>query len=100
MFAADRILDMGPGPGERGGEIVCFDTPAALVRAERSLTADYLSGRKRARGVGTPASDAPPVAAQRIELAGVTEHNLKIQVDLRRGLGFTHRGMDVAATVQ
>ena len=48
MLAADRILDMGPGPGERGGEIVFFGTPAELKRAADSLTAEYLSGRKRA----------------------------------------------------
>ena len=36
MFAADRILDMGPGPGERGGEIVFFGAPAeAQVRRAR-----------------------------------------------------------------
>ena len=49
MLAADRILDLGPGPGERGGEIVCFGTPEALKRS-RTLTADYLAGRKRADG--------------------------------------------------
>ncbi len=38
MLAADRILDIGPGPGERGGEIVFFGTPRELVtrRAHRS----------------------------------------------------------------
>ena len=47
MLAADRILDMGPGPGERGGEIVFFGTPESC--AERaSLTGEYLSGRKAA----------------------------------------------------
>ena len=38
MFAADRILDMGPGPGERGGEIVFFGPPEEL-RAAKTLTA-------------------------------------------------------------
>ncbi|MGE5865704.1 MAG: excinuclease ABC subunit A, partial [Rhizobacter sp.] len=47
MFAADRILDMGPGPGERGGEIVFFGAPEKL-KAEGTLTGEYLSGRKRA----------------------------------------------------
>src|SRR6202007_2136896 len=45
MFAADRILDMGPGPGERGGEIVFFGPPEKL-KAEKSLTGEYLSGRR------------------------------------------------------
>ena len=38
MLEADRILDMGPGPGERGGEIVFFGTPAAIRRSAQSLT--------------------------------------------------------------
>src|SRR5690606_24792033 len=47
MLEADRLLDMGPGPGERGGEVVFYGPPDALKRAG-TLTADYLSGRKRA----------------------------------------------------
>ena len=50
MQAADRILDIGPGPGEKGGQIVFFDRPAQLPHAQRSLTADYLMGRKRVNG--------------------------------------------------
>ncbi|HEX7272624.1 MAG TPA: excinuclease ABC subunit UvrA, partial [Casimicrobiaceae bacterium] len=74
MLAADRILDIGPGPGERGGEIVFFGTPQALAGAAGSLTADYLCGRRRADDGGS----APPAAnAPRIEILGVTEHNLK-----------------------
>jgi excinuclease ABC subunit A len=53
MFAADRILDLGPGPGERGGEVVCFGTPDEVKNAPRSLTGDYLSGRKRASNTPT-----------------------------------------------
>jgi len=71
MFAADRILDMGPGPGERGGEVVFFGTPAAL-RTRATLTGDYLSGRRTA-------GEAPPAAAPKsfIKVTGATEHNLK-----------------------
>src|SRR5207249_11920425 len=78
MLAADRVLDIGPGPGEHGGEIVFFGTPAELMRNTRSLTGDYLAGRKRAdRSVPTPVTlDGP-----RIELAGVSEHNLQ-DIDL------------------
>ena len=74
MFAADRILDMGPGPGERGGEVVFFGTPDDLKRTN-TLTAEYLSGRRRAdAGVSpTPPDDRAP----KIELLGATEHNLK-----------------------
>ena len=47
MFAADRILDIGPGPGERGGEVVFFGTPTEL-RKQNTITAEYFSGRKKA----------------------------------------------------
>ena len=73
MLAADRILDIGPGPGERGGQIVFFGSPERLKRMSGSLTADYLAGRRRA---DAPRLAAPPDGAQ-LELSGVTEHNLK-----------------------
>ncbi|HKC43562.1 MAG TPA: excinuclease ABC subunit UvrA [Burkholderiales bacterium] len=74
MLAADRILDMGPGPGERGGEIVFFGTPGEL-KAARTLTADYLAGRKRADEPS--ARRAPGPARGAIEIRGASEHNLK-----------------------
>ena len=40
MFAADRLVDIGPGPGERGGTIVCFDTPEAVKNNQQSLTGE------------------------------------------------------------
>jgi excinuclease ABC subunit A len=73
MFAADRIMDMGPGPGERGGEIVFFGAPEEL-RQSKTLTAEYLSGRKRAGSGNAAASDR---IAAKIELLGAAEHNLK-----------------------
>ena len=74
MLAADRILDMGPGPGERGGEIVCFDTPDKLKQTH-TLTAEYLSGRKRAdNGI---AATPPAAHGAKIEVLGASEHNLK-----------------------
>jgi len=71
MFAADRILDMGPGPGERGGEIVFFGAPEKL-KAEASLTGEYLSGRRQA----THARNDVP-ASKFLQLLGAAEHNLK-----------------------
>ncbi len=47
MRAADQIVDLGPGHGETGGQIAFRGPPAALIRATGSLTADYLTGRKR-----------------------------------------------------
>jgi excinuclease ABC subunit A len=80
MLQADRILDMGPGPGERGGEVVFFGSPEEL-KAAKTLTAEYLSGRKRADGRVKPGTDhgfrenrgLSPV----LELLGAAEHNLK-----------------------
>ncbi len=83
MLKADRILDLGPGPGERGGEVVCFDTPEKLKQSH-TLTAEYLSGRKRADS-GIKAT--PPAArGAKIEVLGAAEHNLK-NIDVAIPLG-------------
>jgi excinuclease ABC subunit A len=80
MFAADRILDMGPGPGERGGEITFFGSPDELKK-QASLTAEYLSGRRVA------AEPRPPRKPREfIEVLGAAEHNLK-NIDVRIPLG-------------
>ena len=75
MFAADRILDMGPGPGEKGGEIVFFDRPAALAATPNSLTGEYLAGRRRADAGLMHVAVKPE--DPRLEILGATEHNLK-----------------------
>ena len=74
MLAADRILDLGPGPGERGGRIVAFEAPEALKRVPDSLTGQYLSGRKRA---GASTVHRPPITGHALRLYGAAEHNLK-----------------------
>ena len=82
MVAADRIIDIGPGPGERGGQIVFDGTPSQL-RAARTLTGDYLGGRQRVE-----APRPMPVAANtpRLLLEGVSAHNLKnVSVELPLG---------------
>lgn len=85
MHAADRILDIGPGPGERGGSVVFYGTPDRLGDAEGSLTAAYLSGRRRAdAGLVTLPTDAN---APHIAVFGASEHNLKgidVRFPLRR----------------
>jgi excinuclease ABC subunit A len=80
MQAADRILDVGPGPGEKGGQIVFFDRPAQLPDAHGSLTADYLTGRKKVNGHA--ADGGGRVADSRTEsrtlhVRGARQHNLK-----------------------
>ncbi|MDO5057596.1 MAG: excinuclease ABC subunit A [Lautropia sp.] len=83
MFAAERIIDIGPGPGERGGHIV-FDGPASTLPAATTLTADYLAQRKRvSSGQPRPVDGHTP----RLRLEGVTAHNLKnldIEIPLNR----------------
>jgi excinuclease ABC subunit A len=76
MLAADRLLDLGPGPGEKGGEIVFFGPPQELLRAENSLTADYLSGKRQVDAArrGT-ARRALTYAC--LEILGAAENNLK-----------------------
>src|SRR5262249_39767156 len=68
-------LDLGPGPGERGGEIVFFGTPDELRRAGDSLTAEYLAGRKRT--APPPSGEHVTLDGERIRIAGASEHNLK-----------------------
>ena len=75
MLAADRILDLGPGPGERGGEIVFYGPAEELPRARNSLTADYLSGRRTMAVATEGAAILDPRNA--LQLRGAREHNLK-----------------------
>jgi excinuclease ABC subunit A len=74
MQAADRLLDIGPGPGEHGGEVVFFGPAAHLRDARGSLTADYLYGRKR---VQLPRAAARSADAGALRINGAAEHNLK-----------------------
>ncbi len=78
MFAADRMIDMGPGPGERGGQIV-FDGSTADLRRADTLTGAYLGGRKQVGlGFKRMVTDSTP----RLILEGVREHNLQnVSVD-------------------
>jgi excinuclease ABC subunit A len=101
MLEADRILDLGPGAGEKGGEVVFFGSPAE-IRTSASLTGQYLSGRKSvaprsepgaaaARAAAPESATAGVVAEARsnrwLELRGAAEHNLKnldVRIPLKR----------------
>ncbi|HVN42387.1 MAG TPA: excinuclease ABC subunit UvrA, partial [Steroidobacteraceae bacterium] len=76
MLSADRVIDMGPGPGEHGGRIVFEGTPVDLVGRADTLTAQYLSGRRDAVVAagrrGPPDPDGPW-----LRLEGASAHNLK-----------------------
>ncbi|MDO5680581.1 MAG: excinuclease ABC subunit UvrA [Pelistega sp.] len=82
MIAADRILDIGPGPGERGGEIVFDGTPAELRQAP-TLTGQYLGNRLRVEAPRPmQVSDRTP----RLLIEGVQANNLK-NIDVAFPLG-------------
>ncbi len=83
MFAADRMIDIGPGPGERGGRVV-FDGDPQALRAAGTLTGDYLSGRRQV-DTGHPRAVGP--STRRLVLEGAREHNLKnvsVEIPLER----------------
>ncbi|GAA4423691.1 excinuclease ABC subunit UvrA [Acidovorax lacteus] len=73
MLAADRIIDMGPGPGRQGGQIV-FDGPTGALRQADTLTGAYLGGRKQ---VGFGFKRMVTAATPRLILEGAREHNLQ-----------------------
>jgi excinuclease ABC subunit A len=75
MVHADRIVDIGPGPGNQGGEIVFNGSPSALLGSTTSLTADYLAGRKKIEFGSL--SKAKSVSKDKIKLTGANGHNLK-----------------------
>jgi len=82
MLAADYLVDIGPGAGEYGGEVMAAGTPAQVKRVKKSLTGQYLAGKKfipvpetRRKGNG-----------KTIRVEGATEHNLKnVDVDFPLG---------------
>jgi excinuclease ABC subunit A len=80
--SADFIVDMGPGAGEHGGEILAQGTLADILACERSLTADYLTGRTT---IPIPPRN-PGRDERRLRLTGATGNNLKsVTLDLPLG---------------
>ncbi|MBT9474390.1 excinuclease ABC subunit UvrA, partial [Polaromonas sp.] len=73
MLAADRMIDMGPGPGEKGGQIVFDGTPEDLKHAD-TLTGAYLGARKQ---VGMGFKRAVTDNTPRLVLEGARDHNLQ-----------------------
>jgi len=83
MLAADRMIDMGPGPGEKGGQIV-FDGSTEDLKGADTLTGAYLGGRKQ---VGMGFKRMVAANTPRLVLEGATEHNLKnvhVEIPLQR----------------
>jgi excinuclease ABC subunit A len=82
MMESDQIIDIGPGAGVDGGEVVFQGTPAEACASEVSLTGAYLSGRK---SIAVPEKRRSPTG-RFIVLEGAHEHNLK-DVDIRIPVG-------------
>ena len=72
MLEADHLIDMGPGAGRLGGEVVATGTATDIMANARSITGDYLAGRK---SIPKPAQRRKPKGS--VELIGVCENNLK-----------------------
>jgi len=80
--AADHVIDMGPGPGEKGGQVVFGGSPKALMQAAHSLTGQYLSGRL---SIPVPESRRS-VGNHFLVVRGATANNLK-NIDVQIPLG-------------
>ncbi len=79
---ADYVVDIGPGAGEHGGEVVAVGSPDEIAANEKSITGDYLSGRKR---IEIPAARRPG-SGKKLVIHGARAHNLK-NIDVEIPLG-------------
>ncbi|NCA39317.1 excinuclease ABC subunit UvrA, partial [Streptococcus equi] len=79
MRAADYLVDVGPGAGNHGGEIVSCGTPSKVMKDKKSLTGQYLSGKKR---IDVP-EHRREVTDRKISIKGARSNNLKgVDVDI------------------
>ncbi|WEV45525.1 excinuclease ABC subunit UvrA [Streptococcaceae bacterium ESL0687] len=84
MMAADYLIDVGPGAGSLGGEIIASGTPKQVARSRKSITGQYLSGKKK---IPLPEKRRPFDKDRVIEVRGASENNLKdIDVDFPLGV--------------
>jgi len=74
ILAADHVVDMGPGAGVHGGQVVAQGTPAQIAAHADSLTGQYLSGR---RSIAIPRPRRQPDGEKWIRITGASGHNLK-----------------------
>lgn len=82
MFAADHIIDIGPGAGEHGGEIIAAGTAKQIMKVKGSITGAYLSGRIK---IPVPKERRKPTGY--LSIVGATENNLKkVNVDIPLGI--------------
>ena len=82
MLAADHIVDFGPGPGVRGGEVIATGTVDDIKKSPRSQTGAFLSGR---RSIKVP-EQRRPIGKPKIRITGAAHNNLKnVDVDIPLG---------------
>ena len=79
---ADFIVDVGPGAGILGGEIVALGTPTEIMQQAKSLTGEYLSGKKK---IPLPARRRS-LSKNKLQILGASQHNLK-EIDVQIPLG-------------
>lgn len=82
MSAADHVIDVGPGAGEYGGEIIAEGTAASLKKNKESLTGQYLSGKKK---IETP-KKCRKGSGKKLDIEGATANNLQ-NIDVEIPLG-------------
>lgn len=83
MLAADYLIDIGPGAGVHGGEVVSQGTPKQVMKDKKSLTGQYLSGKKK---IELPETRRQP-DGRYISVRGATSNNLKhVDVDIPLGM--------------
>lgn len=83
IAAADYLVDVGPGAGVHGGEIVAYGTPAEVARMPQSVTGRYLSGTEK---IPVPAQRRPIEQGRALIIRGARENNLK-NIDVTIPLG-------------
>ncbi|MBR1691810.1 MAG: excinuclease ABC subunit UvrA [Lachnospiraceae bacterium] len=82
MLAADHVVDIGPGAGSHGGEVIAQGTAQEIMQVEKSITGQYLSGRKQ-----IPVPKMRKRASGYLKVKGAAENNLKnIDVDIPLGV--------------
>jgi len=74
MFAADHVIDIGPGAGEHGGEVIAQGTISDIIATERSLTGKYLSGERQ---IKIPEKRRKVNLKYCLEIRGAEQNNLK-----------------------
>ncbi len=82
--SADHVVDIGPGAGSHGGEVVAQGTPAEVMQVADSLTGQYLTGVKQ---IEVPAERRPVDKTRQLKIRGASGNNLKgVSVDIPLGL--------------